>query len=591
MPSPLAMTSRTRVASAPILISIALVSLVFVIFGQAVRHGFINFDDPLYVTENLLVQRGITAEGIVYAFTGICDENWHPLTMLTHMVDCQIYGGWAGGHHLSSLLLHAMGSVLLFLLLRSLTGSLWKSALVAALWAVHPLRVESVAWVAELKDVLSGVFFLLTLMAYVGYVRFTQAPRSKESVAGAGLGVGGMGGIGRYFLVMLLLALGLMSKPMLVTLPFVLLLLDYWPLRRMGSPSKLFSLTFEKIPLLLISLVSVMATLWAQKGAIEAMNPMPLGLRLGNAVMAYGVYLLQMVWPVRLAVYYPVKGQGSPLWEIAIVLILLLGASLWVVMKGRRSPCLVVGWFWYLGMLVPVIGILKVGSQAYADRYTYLPMIGILIAVVWGADEVTRKWRVRKQPMILAGGAVLLIATLSALAWKQASFWVNSETLWRHTILSTEENELAYYQLALALLDEGRTQEAMPLLKEALRIAPNDTESRHTLATIYLRQGRLEEAVAEYRETLRYGEKKESRCNLATALFKMGRVEEAATELREVLRRHPDDAITHNNLGGVLLRLGDTSGAVAQFREGVRLDPKYKEARDNLAKALRQTGK
>ena len=558
------------------LLCLGLIALVFSIYAQTLWHGFINFDDPLYVTENPVIQKGITWEGMKYAATTVCDENWHPLTMLTHMADCQFYGTWAGGHHLTCLMLHALGVVLLFLLLRSMTGALWKSALVAALWAVHPLRVESVAWIAELKDVLSGDFFFMTLIVYVSYTRRRTLPR--------------------YLAVMLLFALGLMSKPMLVTLPFVLLLLDYWPLHRMERlkpQTSLLPLLLEKIPLLVLAFLSVITTLWAQKGAIEAMNPMPLSLRLGNAVMAYGTYLFQMVWPVNLAIYYPVGVGELSHWKIVSVLILLVAISLLVIAARKRLPYLLVGWFWYLGMLLPVIGILKVGSQAYADRYTYLPTIGILIALVWGAEEGTKgaRWRGRKQNTPVALGVILsatlaILATLTALSWRQTSLWADNENLWRHTISVTTENELADYQLALALLDEGRMQEAIPILKEALRLAPNDTESRHTLGTVYLRQGRLDAAVAEYRETLRYGEKKETRCNLGSALFKMGRSEEAASEFREVLRLYPRDAITRNNLGSILLHQGDKEGAIAQFREAIKLDPNYAQARENLDKAL-----
>jgi len=560
-----------------------LIALVFSIYAQTLWHGFLNYDDNEYVTDNALVIQGLRFEGVGKAFTTVCDANWIPLTMLTHMADCQFYGTWAGGHHLSCLMLHALGVVLLFLLLRSMTGALWKSALVAALWAVHPLRVESVAWIAELKDVLSGVFFFMTLIVYVSYTRRRTLPR--------------------YLAVMLLFALGLMSKPMLVTLPFVLLLLDYWPLHRMGrmgrnetpSQTTLLPLLLEKIPLLVLAFLSVMTTLWAQKGAIEAMNPMPLSLRLGNAVMAYGTYLFQMVWPVNLAIYYPLSAQGTPVWEIVSVLLILMTTTFLAIRLGRKRPYLPVGWFWYLGMLVPVIGILKVGSQAYADRYTYLPTIGILMALVWGAEEGTKgvRWRGRRQNTPVALGVILsltlaILATLTALSWRQASLWADNENLWRHTISVTTENELADYQLALALLDEGRMQEAIPILKESLRLAPNDTESRHTLGTVYLRQGRLDAAVAEYRETLRYGEKKETRCNLGSALFKLGRAEEAASEYREVLRLYPRDAITRNNLGSILLHQGDKEGAIAQFREAIKLDPNYAQAQENLYKAMLQ---
>ncbi len=562
------------------LLCLGLIALVFSIYAQTLWHGFINFDDPLYVTENPVIQKGITWEGMKYAATTVCDENWHPLTMLTHMADCQFYGTWAGGHHLTCLMLHALGVVLLFLLLRSMTGALWKSALVAALWAVHPLRVESVAWIAELKDVLSGDFFFMTLIVYVSYTRRRTLPR--------------------YLAVMLLFALGLMSKPMLVTLPFVLLLLDYWPLHRMERlkpQTSLLPLLLEKIPLLVLAFLSVITTLWAQKGAIEAMNPMPLSLRLGNAVMAYGTYLFQMVWPVNLAIYYPVGVGELSHWKIVSVLILLVAISLLVIAARKRLPYLLVGWFWYLGMLLPVIGILKVGSQAYADRYTYLPTIGILIALVWGAEEGTKgaRWRGRKQNTPVALGVILsatlaILATLTALSWRQTSLWADNENLWRHTISVTTENALADYQLAGTLIERNHLQEAIPILKEALRIVPKDPEVLYSLANLYYRRGQFEEALNDYRLSLRYGNKAEAHCNLGSTLYHLGRREEASDEYREAIKARPGYVNAHYNLGRVLIELGSGGEGVDELRKALKLNPSSSKARHELGKFLYQQG-
>ena len=524
------------------LLCLGLIALVFTIYAQTLWHGFINFDDPLYVTENPVILKGITWEGMKYAATTVCDENWHPLTMLTHMADCQFYGTWAGGHHLTCLMLHALGVVLLFLLLRSMTGALWKSALVAALWAVHPLRVESVAWIAELKDVLSGDFFFMTLIVYVSYTRRRTLPR--------------------YLAVMLLFALGLMSKPMLVTLPFVLLLLDYWPLHRMERlkpQTSLLPLLLEKIPLLVLAFLSVITTLWAQKGAIEAMNPMPLSLRLGNAVMAYGTYLFQMVWPVNLAIYYPVGVGELSHWKIVSVLILLVAISLLVIAARKRLPYLLVGWFWYLGMLLPVIGILKVGSQAYADRYTYLPTIGILIALVWGAEEGTKgaRWRGRKQNTPVALGVILsvtlaILATLTALSWRQTSLWADNENLWRHTI-KCRESDLAHNNLGDLLLHGGRIQEAEQEFRQALLLNSDYTEALNSLGVL---------------------------------LFSRGETDSALDLFRRSTRVDPSNALGYFNLGHAYLRLGRLQDSVAELRESLRLDPMRIKARRDLDEAL-----
>ena len=569
---PLLKTIRSQVSLLrlkPFLISAVLVLLVGGIYRQTFFYGFLNFDDNLFVTQNPVIQKGFTLEGLKYAATAFCDENWHPLTLLAHMMDCQLYGTWAGGHHLTCLLLHALGAVLLFLMLRQMTRSLWKSALVAALWAVHPLRVESVAWIAELKDVLSGVFFFLTLIAYADYARRRTLPR--------------------YLLVMALFAFGLMSKPMLVTVPFLLLLLDYWPLR--SNPCMRFSrLLLEKLPLLGLSAISVVTTLRAQEGAIEIMAQISLGARVVGAMVAYGVYLREMVWPFGLAIFYPMPPSGSPWWEVSLSLLILIAITLCVIQGRVKSPYLMVGWFWYLGMLVPVIGLLKVGNQAYADRYTYLPMIGILISLVWGLDDLGKRLKRFRYRFVLAGAAVLSAMLLVLFSWQQVSYWESNEKVWRHAIDCTGANELADYELALALVDEGRLADAIPLLKEALRIGPGNVEARYCLATAYLNQGRLEEAVAEYREALRHGEKKEARCNLGATLYKLGRFAEATQEFRGILKVSPRDPVAYNDLGGVLLALGDTSGAIAMYREAVRIDPVYSQARYNLLKILKELG-
>ena len=352
---------------------------VALVFGQTVRHDFVNYDDNAYVYENPQVAGGLTAHGIAWAFTSFHVSNWHPLTWLSHMLDCQFYGLHAGGHHLTNVLLHAATAILLFLVLRRMTGDLWPSAFVAAVFAIHPLRAESVAWVAERKDVLSGLFFMLTLGAYAGYAR---RPFS----------------LGRYLTVVLLFALGLMAKPMLVTLPFVLLLLDYWPLGRIGPHRRTGISSFrrvvvEKIPLLALTAASCVATVIAQGTAVIAIDVIPLPSRIANALVSYVAYMGQLFYPAGLAVLYPHPEGGLPIWKVAASSLVLAGISAAALVWRRRFPYLFVGWFWYVGMLVPVIGLVQVGLHAMADRYTYLPQIGLCIAVTWGVAQLAASRR------------------------------------------------------------------------------------------------------------------------------------------------------------------------------------------------------
>ena len=358
--------ANSRVTS--LLVCIGLVAITWAVFGQTLAHDFVNFDDHVYVYENPQVVRGLSTEGIVAAFTHTHALNWHPLTTLSHMLDCQLYGLKAGGHHLTNVILHTVSVLLLFLMLKQITDAFWQSAFVAALFAIHPLHVESVAWIAERKDVLSAVFFVLTLAAYA---RYAQAPSTP-----------------RYLLVALLFACGLMSKPMLVTLPFVLLLLDYWPLGRLEAQkseagSRLRRLITEKIPLFALSICSCIVTLFTQRQGPNAIDQLPFLWRVNNTFVSYVTYIWQMLWPVRLAVFYPHPNDRLPLLEVTVAIAFLVGVSLLVIYLRRTKPYLVTGWFWYLGMLVPVIGLVQVGEQAHADRYTYLPQIGLYIMIAW----------------------------------------------------------------------------------------------------------------------------------------------------------------------------------------------------------------
>ncbi len=485
---------------------------VGLVFGQTVRHEFVNFDDDWCVYDkNPQVARGLTAPGIVWAFTQNHNANWHPLTWISLMLDCQFYGLNAGGFHLTNVLLHAATAVLLFVVLRAMTGRAWPSALAAALFAVHPLRVESVAWVAERKDVLSGLFFVLTLGAYLGYVRHRFS-------------------WGRYLAVMVFFAVGLMAKPMLVTLPFVLLLLDYWPLGRMSDSPFLhrttphgnrgafvrdasfsktelgrfsfpWRLVLEKLPLLALVLVSCVLTVWAQREALASIECLPLWWRIGNTSISYVAYLGQFFYPAGLAVFYPRMGLELAIWKVFAASLVLLGITAAALVCRRRCPYLFVGWLWYLGMMVPVIGLVQVGSQTMADRYTYLPQIGLCIALVWGVADLCRSWAYRHRVCGISSALVLVI--LLGCAWRQTSFWCDSETLWTHTLACTSQNYAAHNNLGNALANQRRFDEAMAQFQKALEVKPSDAETHNNLGVALAGRGQFDAALNHYRRAWR----------------------------------------------------------------------------------------
>src|ERR1043166_5765413 len=450
---------------------IFLVAITWLVFGQTIRYDFVNYDDNEYVYANPNIAHGLTINGVVHAFSGTHSANWHPLTTLSHMLDCQLWGLRAGGHHLTNLVLHTIAVVLLFLVLQQITGAIWRSAFVAAVFAIHPLRVESVAWISERKDVLSAVFFMLTLGAYVRYVRSPS--------------------FGCYLTMSILFALGLMSKPMLVTVPFVLLLLDYWPLNRFTERSSTKQLILEKIPLLALSVAGGLTTLWAQHSSMARGEQLPLLLRITNGLVTYITYLEQMIWPVGLAVFYPHPEDKLPLWAIGLAMVLLGLVSAGAIALRRKYPYFITGWFWYLVMLLPVIGLVQVGSQAHADRYTYLPQIGLYVLIVWGCSDallMSAKYRYAKAhygrdaPLgrvaaataarrpyhgsppargLLAISAGVIIIALAWRAYIQASYWRDAESLWRHTLAVTSGNFIAHNALGHFLLDHDRLDEAI----------------------------------------------------------------------------------------------------------------------------------
>jgi len=532
-------------------ICISLAVLTWVVFGQLLQYDFINYDDPRYVYENTNITKGLTIGGIAWAFTHIHSMNWHPLTTISHMLDCQLYGLKPGAHHFTNVLLHSIVAILLLLVLQRMTGgpsgtgSIWRSAFVAAVFAIHPLRVESVAWIAERKDVLSGVFFMLTLLTYFRYVRVRS--------------------IGHYLTVLFMFALGLMCKPMLVTLPFVLLVLDYWPLGRIrGQKSdvsgheNLVMLVVEKIPLVGLSAVSSVVTFLAQRGAVGWTEQLPVLARINNAVVTYAAYMWQMLWPVKLAVFYPHPESRLPLWEIILCLLLLIGITAAAVVLRTSRPYFITGWLWYLGMLVPVIGLVQVGWQGRADRYTYLPQIGLYIAITWGIADVTAAWRWQRE--ILTAGTAIVVGLLSWRASVQASYWRDSETLFTHALAVTSNNDVAENNLGIVFLQKGNLDEAISLLQAAVDLRPENSPAHENLAKALLQKGQVTDALVHYRRLLELQPDNIEVHNIVgTVLIKQGQAREAVEEWQKVLAIQPDNGNAMSNLAWVFATSPDDS--------------------------------
>ena len=567
-------------------ICVALVAITFTVFGQTLGHDFVNFDDRVYVSENPQIQAGLTWRGILWAFTHVHSHNWHPLTTMSHMLDCQLFGLKPGAHHFVNVLLHSANAVLLFLLLEQITfspissrgesvsprrpdraGTIWSSAFVAAIFAIHPLHVESVAWVSERKDVLSGLFFMLTLLAYFHYTRNPN--------------------VGRYVTMAVLFACGLLSKPMLVTLPIILLLLDHWPLKRF-SQSSARQLILEKIPLLILSMGSAVATLIAQHGGIVQTARLPLTWRAANAASVYLIYVWQMIWPANLATVYPHPGR-LPFWETACAAALLFLVTTGAFILRKRQPYLMTGWLWYLIMLLPVIGLIQVGSQAHADRYTYLTQIGLCIAATWGIVDLSRSLRYRRE--VLSVAAPLIIALLGWRAWIQTGYWHDTERLWNRTFAVTTRNDLAHFNFGEFLLKARRWDEAITQFQIVLANQPYDPDANFQLAYAFMEKGELDLAIRHFGRTLKTEpENSEAETNLANVLLKAEHVDEAVEHYRNVLRREPASALAHYNFAVGLHRLGLLPEAIAQYKEALRLEPGYPDADYFLGQALLQNG-
>jgi tetratricopeptide (TPR) repeat protein len=573
--------------SRPLIIGTALAAVTLALYWPIAAHDFVNYDDPDYVTANPHVQTGLNWENVLWAFTTGHASNWHPLTWLSHMLDAQLFGQWPGGHHVVSLVFHAANTLFLLLFLNCLTGRLWRSAMVAALFAWHPLHVESVAWVSERKDVLSMFFALLSLWAYAKYAATTSkaypaatspqtshAPRFANSA---------------YWLALALFALGLMSKPMLVTLPCLMLLLDFWPLARWhgseNQPATLWRrLVLEKAPFFLLAVGSGVVTFLVQQKGGAVSTSISLAARAGNAVVSYARYLGKTFWPDDLSVLYPHPGHWPMASVIGSIILVLMISGLAFVLR-RRRPWWFVGWFWFLGTLVPVIGLVQVGIQSMADRYTYLPHIGLFIALVWGLCEWLAERPGRIQALALATAVSLVACALFTL--RQVRFWHDSETLFRQAVQVTASNYLAFNNLGFYLSARGKVDEAMRCYEQSLKINPFYEDALNNLGHALAGRKRYADAITFYQRALRVRpDHVEVHNNLGNALSDTGQTDEAIGHYRFVLERLPDHADAHNNLGIALAMKGQLAEAVPHFRAAIRLKPGYASAHSNLGNAL-----
>ena len=547
--------SQPRRHRVDLYICLLLAAVTLGVYAQVTGFDFLNYDDPIYVDNNPIVRGGLTAKGIAWAFGSFYAANWFPLTWLSHMADCQWFGMRAGWHHLSSVFLHTAASLLLFAALKRLTGARWPSAFVAFVFALHPLHVESVAWVAERKDVLCAFFWFLTLYLYAAYARRPN--------------------LSSYLLVLGAFTLGLLSKSMIVTLPFVLLLLDYWPLRRALRPA----LIREKLPLFALSAASAVVTFLAQQhgSAVRSLTNISLGLRIENAVVAYAAYIRRMFWPVDLAVFYPYR-FGIPVWEIAISAALLISITILVIRQSPPRPYLAVGWLWYLGTLVPVIGLVQVGAQSSADRYTYIPLVGLAIMLAWGGADLLRRQLQLRTALAVSAIVVCIVMTRLLLP-----YWTDSATLFQRAADVTSGNYLAHNNLAEYYLDHNQIQLAALHVQAALRIRPAYPEAHANFALIYQRVGRAVDAEREFDEAIRLRPNDPAmRRSFGFLLLSRGRLADAIQQFRAEAQLAPGDAASHYTLGNLLLSTGQFEEAAAELSAALRIEPAYPGARDKL---------
>ncbi len=621
-------TSSSRARWVTLCLAMALAAITAAVYAPVRHHDFVSIDDPLYVSENPVVSRGLTWEGAKWAFTTGHVANWHPVTWLSHMADVEVSGMTPGRHHLTSAALHVVNTLLLFLLLKRLTGRAGPSAFVAALFAVHPLHVESVAWIAERKDVLSALFWLLTTWAYVEYVRAkgTGHPPAAALVPASRTGRE----TGFYLLTLVLYALGLMAKPMLVTLPLVLLVLDWWPLNRLsrpvaggiaagsdgiepgpagpapdgaarmeGQPGRRGclprELIREKVPLLALAAASSVITFIVQQrgGAVSDLAYVPLAHRAANAVVSCGAYILKMVWPADLIAFYRYPAS-VPVVSLAVSALFLIAVTWLAVRAARRRPYLLAGWLWYLVTLAPVIGLVQIGRQAMADRYTYVPLVGIFVMMTWGARDLAASKAVAGAPVRRAVSrvalpivAVALVAALAAVARAQVGHWTDSSALWTHALSVDPGNYFAHNSLGAIASDAGRTDEAVEHFSRAVRFGPDYPEAFNNLGLMYARQGRAADSVEQYRKALALNPGlAPAHGNLGLALVTLGRMDEALPAYEAAIRLEPDAAIYRSNLGAALYQQGRAADAIAPFTEALKLDPALGQAHTGLGLSL-----
>jgi tetratricopeptide (TPR) repeat protein len=562
------------------LVCIAISVATFAIYAQVLQFQFVDWDDPMYVYDNPHIAQGLTPASVRWAFSSGYASNWHPLTWISHMVDVELFGlQHPGGHHLVSVLLHVANSLLLLWLLTRMTGAFWPSALTVALFAVHPLRVESVAWVSERKDVLSGLFFMLTLLAYHGY---TQRPTLR-----------------RYLLVFIALALGLMSKPMLVTVPFLLLLLDLWPLRRWELPAwPPRRIVLDKLPLVGLVVASSWITVLVQKagGSVVEAGVLSWGWRFVNAPVAYVMYALKTLCPTQLAFMYPhpanISGESFGTWVLLAIgaSLPLALASVCVMRTVRRRPYFLVGWLWFLGMLLPVVGLIQVGNQAWADRYAYLPLVGLYLMFSWSVLRMIEVRPALRQAVIVA--LVVMFLILSVLSWRQVGVWRDNESLYVHALAVTKNNFVAHDMLGNVLRRSGRYQEAIGQFQQSLQIKQDYSRAGISLGAALQETGRANEALALYEHVLSFHPNSiDARNNLGLALNAVGRSQEAIRQFQEILRLKPDNGEAHYNLGFVLHGAGDIEQAAGYYQKALQLNPDHIKAHTNLAAILAGQGR
>jgi tetratricopeptide (TPR) repeat protein len=557
----------------PRLIGLLLALITLLAYLPVARDSFINFDDQVYVTENRVVQNGLTWAGIKWAFTTGHASNWHPVTWLSHMLDCELFSLNAGAQHYVNVLIHTANAVLLLLLLFRLTGALWPGAFVAALFAWHPLHVESVAWISERKDVLSTFFALLTLLAYVKAVTGDKWQVTRTEINAPAVSRFTLHASRFYWLALVFFALGLMSKPMLVTLPFVMLLLDYWPLRR--APGVL-RLVLEKWPFFLLTIISCVVTFLVQRHgeAVMTFQQFPLHLRVGNALIAYERYLGKTFWPSSLAILYPLPNHLSWIRAMTATAVGLLGGISWLVWRMHRPcPYLLAGWLWFLGTLVPVIGLVQVGSAGMADRYTYFPLVGVFIAVAFGVRDLANRFQFPKTAV--AAAAALTLTGCLVLTENQLRYWHDSESLFAHTLaVTSEDNFNARINYGVALEQKGRLVEALAQYREVASRAPDNIEAQYNIGNLLDKMDKPEEALPELLQAVQLNPKLPSLHDaLGAVLVELGRFDDAMSQFTEAARLDPACPAAHFDMGKALLKQGRDSGAIAEFRAALRLEP------------------